>query len=123
MHKIDTFVRETQRLDNLDWLTMNRLALHPFTFSNGITVPPGTLIAAPGGTIHKDGEIYSNPEQFDGFRFVKLREHNVDAVARHHAVSTSVDHLTFGYGRHSCTGRVFAINEIKVLLAHMICNV
>ena len=121
-------------------VTVNRIALHPFTFSNGVTVPAGTLIAAPSGAIHKDGEIYSNPEEFDGFRFVKLRELNEDAGARHQAFSTSTDHLTFGYGRHTwyafcCVfvlthsshlshsispGRVFAINEIKILLAHMV---
>ncbi len=75
--------------------------MRPFTFSNGVTIPAGTLVSVPGGVIHKDGELYPNPEEFDGFRFVKLREHNVDATARHQALSTSVDHLTFGYGRHA----------------------
>ena len=82
-------------------VTMTRLALRPFTFSNGVTVPTGTLIAVPTGPIHKDGEIYPNPDEFDGFRFAKLRERDGDAVARHQAHSTSVDHVTFGYGRHA----------------------
>ena|ERR1700761_3632843 len=119
---------------------MSRLALRPFTFSNGVTVPAGTLIAVPSGVIHKDGEIYPNPEEFDGFRFAKLRERNVDAVARHQALSTSVDHVTFGYGRHAwCVfwfvfasthrghsyflispGRFFAVNEVKAFLAHVV---
>jgi cytochrome P450 len=120
MHKIDSFLRETQRLDDLDWLTVTRLALRPFTFSNGVTIPAGTLVSVPGGVIHKDGELYPNPEEFDGFRFVKLREHNVDVTARHQALSTSVDHLTFGYGRHACPGRFFAVNEVKAFLAHIV---
>ena len=82
-------------------VTMSRLALRPFTFSNGVTVPAGTLMAVPAGLIHKDGEIYPNPDEFDGFRFAKLRERDGDAVARHQAHSTSVDHVTFGYGRHA----------------------
>ncbi|KAF8271106.1 cytochrome P450 [Lactarius quietus] len=120
MHKIDSFLRETQRLDDLDSVTVTRLALRPFTFSNGITVPPGTLVGLPGGVVHRDGEIYPNPEEFDGFRFAKLRERDVDAVARHQALSTSVDHLTFGYGRHACPGRFFVVNEVKALLAHVV---
>ena len=80
---------------------MNRLAIRPFTFSNGVTVPAGTLIVVPGGSIHRDGEIYPNPEEFDGFRFSKLRERDGDAVARHQALSTSADHVTFGYGRRA----------------------
>jgi len=120
MHKIDSFLRETQRFDDLDSLAINRLALRPFTFSNGVTVPAGTLVAVPSGVIHKNAEIYPNPEEFDGFRFAKLREHSVDAVAKHQALSTSVDHLTFGYGRHACPGRFFAVNEVKAFLAHVV---
>ena len=158
MHKIDSFLRETQRFDDLDSclldspgrtsiivlilyflfsVAINRLALRPFTFSNGVTVPAGALITVPSGVIHKDEKLYPNPEEFDGFRFAKLREHSVDA--RHQALSTSVDHLTFGYGRHAwCVffflpqpfavthtlsispGRFFAVNEVKALLAHVV---
>ena len=121
-------------------VSMTRLALRPFTFSNGVTVPAGTLVAVAGGVIHKDGELYPNPENFDGSRFVRLREHDVETTARHQALSTSVDHLTFGYGRHawcvflvgfastrcsySCLpispGRFFAVNEVKAFLAHVV---
>ena len=112
--------------------------MRPFTFSNGVTVPAGTLIAVPSGVIHKDEEIYPNPEEFDGFRFAKLRERNTDATARHQALSPSVDYLTFGYGRHAwCVlflpqpfavahtfsispGRFFAVNEVKAFLAHVL---
>ena len=83
MDKIDSFLRETQRIDDLDSclldspgrtsitvlilyslfpVAINRLALRPFTFSNGVTVPAGTLITVPNGVIHKDEEIYPNPE-------------------------------------------------------------
>ena len=78
---------------------LSRLALRPFTFSNGVTVPAGTVIAAPVGAIHMDGDIYPNPEVFDGFRFAKLREG--DGVSGLQATSTSAEYLTFGYGRHA----------------------
>ncbi|KAH9067786.1 cytochrome P450 [Lactarius vividus] len=120
MHKIDSFLRETQRLDGLTSLTLVRLALRPFTFSNGITVPAGTLIAAPTDAIHRDEEIFSNPEEFDGFRFAKLREHDGGAMAGRQALSMSPNNLTFGYGRHACPGRFFAVNEVKALLAHVV---
>ena len=117
---------------------MTRLTLCLFTFSNGVTVPAGTLIVVPGGAVHRDGEIYPNSEGFDGFRFAKLREYNGDAVARHQALSMSVDHLTFGYGRHTwrvlvftpnplqslifsiSPGRFFAVNKVKALLVHVV---
>ncbi|KAH9061886.1 cytochrome P450 [Lactarius vividus] len=120
MHKIDSFLRETQRLDSLDYLSLFRLASRPFTFSNGVTIPAGTLIAAPTGAIHRDEEIFPNPEEFDGFRFAKLRERDENAVGAYQVLSASPDNLTFGYGRHACPGRFFAINEVKALLAHVI---
>ena len=81
---------------------MERLALHPFTFSNGLTIPAGTLVALPVDAIHTDGEIYPKPEEFDGFRFSKVREKEGDAMlTRHQAVSTSPEQLAFGLGRHA----------------------
>jgi cytochrome P450 len=78
-----------------------RLTLRPFTFSNGVTVPAGTLIAAPATAIHADGEIYPNPEDFDGFRFAKLREDDGVPVVGQQSTSTSAEYLTFGFGRHA----------------------
>jgi len=82
---------------------LNRVALRPFTFSNGVTVPAGTLVSVPASAIHTDEEIFPNPEEFDGFRFAKLRERDGDAmaVARYQATSTSWNNLEFGHGRHA----------------------
>ncbi|KAH9970801.1 cytochrome P450 [Russula compacta] len=121
MHKIDSFVRETQRVDGLAVLAINRLVLRPFTFSNGVTIPPGTLVSLPMRAVHTDGEIYPHPEEFDGFRFEKLREGEGDVISsKHQTVTTSPDLLAFGIGRHACPGRYLAANEIKSLLAHIL---
>ena len=88
-------------LNSLFPVTVSRLALRPFTFSNGVTVPAGTVITTPSDMIHKDAEIYPNPEEFDGFRFAKLRESDGVAVPGYQATSTSAEYLPFGYGRHA----------------------
>ena len=81
---------------------MRRIALRPFTFSNGVTVPAGTLIAIPTNATHKDERIYSNPDEFDGFRFARLRGSEEDtATSRYQTVSTSSEILSFGLGRHT----------------------
>jgi len=120
MLKIDSFLRESQRIGSTGILGLSRTALRPFTFSNGVTIPTGTLIAAPAMAIHTDGEIYPNPEEFDGFRFAKLREQDGVPVVGQQATSTSAEYLTFGYGRHACPGRFFAANEVKALFAHIL---
>jgi len=121
MHKIDSFLRETQRVDGLGILVMNRLALRPFTFSNGVTIPAGTLVAVPASAAHKDARVFPNPEKFDGFRFAKLRESEGDtAIGRYQTVSVSSEQLAFGLGKRTCPGRFFAVNEVKALLAHVV---
>jgi cytochrome P450 len=82
---------------------LKRLALRPFTFSNGVTIPAGTLLALPLHSVHTDEEIYPNADEFDGFRFFRLREKEGDdvLVARHQLVATSPELLGFGLGRHA----------------------
>jgi cytochrome P450 len=81
---------------------MNHLAVRPFTFSNGVTIPAGARVAAPSSAIRMDEEIYSNPQIFDGFRFSKLSGLDGDATeTKYQAVTTSSKHLSFGYGRHA----------------------
>ncbi|KAH9036352.1 cytochrome P450 [Lactarius pseudohatsudake] len=118
MHKIDSFVRESLRFDAV--FALGRVVLRPFALSNGVTVPAGTLVVVPSAAVHMDGEIYPNPEEFDGFRFAKLRERDGVAVAGHQATSTSTEYLAFGHGRRACPGRFFAVNEVKALLAHVV---
>jgi len=119
LHKVDSFLRETIRTDTtgvglLDSLNTSlllitvlqvvlyRFALRPFTFSNGVTVPAGTLITAPSSAIHMDEDIYSNPEQFDGFRFSNARDMDEDVTTtRYSAFNASPEHLVFGLGRHA----------------------
>jgi cytochrome P450 len=121
MRKIDSFLRETQRVDveSIGLLASSRcfaaadmtsalqvmpicLTLRPFTFSNGVTVPADTVIALPVHAIHSDEEIYPNAETFDGSRFTRLRDEEGDVMwSRHQAITASAKLLTFGLGRHA----------------------
>ena len=80
---------------------MTRLVLQPFMFSNGVTIPPGTLVSVPANATQTDETIHENPNEFDGFRFAKLREKEGEANGRHQAISASADNLSFGLGRHA----------------------
>jgi len=80
---------------------MSRLALRPFTFSNGVTIPAGTPVSLPMRPIHVDEDIYPNAEEFDGYRFLKLREEGSNKGAKHQMVTASAELLSFGFGRHA----------------------
>ena len=78
--------------------------------------------------IHHDDKFYPEPMYFDAFRFSRPFEVRVGQVrststtTQRSATAGDDKFLAFGYGRHMCPGRFFAINEMKVMLATMLQN-
>ncbi|KAJ7930490.1 cytochrome P450 [Mycena leptocephala] len=141
MHKIDSFLRESQRFGFTPsplGMTRKVVAKDGFTFSDGTTIPHGALLGVPNTAVHRDHSLHPNADTFDGFRFSRMREDAAraesNAIAvdsaekatpglfQQHMVSTSPDHLVFGHGRHACPGRFFAAMELKAMLAHILIN-
>ncbi|KIL60300.1 hypothetical protein M378DRAFT_168328 [Amanita muscaria Koide BX008] len=121
LRKLDSFIKESLRLTDFTVITMWRKALKDFTFSNGITIPAGSTVAVPYNAVHTDPDNYPDPGTFDGFRFEKMREKD-SGDAKHQLTSLGIDYVLFGYGRHACPGRFFVVNEVKVMLAHVLLN-
>ena len=92
--------------------------MNDFTFSDGTTIPRGTLISVSTHNAHFNDKVYDDPLRFNGFRFSKMREDSTTKKVG--IVSSSQDHLPFGHGRHVCPGRYFAACELKLMLAHII---
>lgn len=107
-------------------------------------VPCGTVIATPIDPIHRDAAIYPDPNRFDPFRFAQPGaarsssphaglELNPPGEAEKQTVSNgngkakssvTLDNtfLGFGFGKHACPGRFFALHEMKIFVAHMVLN-
>ncbi|EDN04903.1 conserved hypothetical protein [Histoplasma mississippiense (nom. inval.)] len=86
--------------------TMRRLAEEDIELSDKTFIPKGELIVVACDKMW-DPDTYPNPSTFDPYRFVKFREkpgHEMSAQL----VSTSPEHLGFGFGKHTCPGRFFA---------------
>jgi cytochrome P450 len=120
LRKVDSFLKESQRLNGLSCHTMSRTAVKDFTFTNGTFIPKGTMLHV-AATVHKDDENYTNPDIFDGFRFANM-DVPEDDDGKQRMVSTSLSFLAFGHGRHACPGRFFATLELKVMMAHLVLN-
>ena len=138
--KIDSFMTESQRLSPIascTWVVprfeifpvvlttslaqMTRAVTRDFAFSDGTVVPRGSWVLVPMYAMYTDDDYFPNAEEFDAFRFSRLRE-QAGQENRHQFVTTSTTHLNFGHGKHACPGRFFASQEIKLLLAHMLLN-
>jgi len=121
LRKLDSFIHESQRQNGSPSLGMPRRAMKDFTFSNGVTVPEGHYVAVATHATHMDAKNYSDPEEFQPFRFSDLREEEGEST-KHQAASSGLDWLNFGGGRHSCPGRFLAVNKLKGMLAYVLLN-
>lgn len=110
-------------LDDIDNLglykavTARRMTTKTVTLSDGTVIPKGSSTMVPTLTAMIDPKIYPDPERFDGERFFRMRAEN---ETRAQLVTTNIDYLGFGYGKHACPGRFLAANEIKVALCHLL---
>ncbi|THU83562.1 cytochrome P450 [Dendrothele bispora CBS 962.96] len=119
MYKLDSFIKESLRLRGGGKSSMPRKVLKDFTFSDGNTVYTGSTIIATGYAIHHDARHYPDPDEFDGFRFARLREAENDPV-RYQMVSVGPTYMMFGNGRHACPGRFLVSALLKTMLAHVL---
>ncbi|EMD34612.1 hypothetical protein CERSUDRAFT_158140 [Gelatoporia subvermispora B] len=120
MWKLDSFMKESQRVNGINSTSLTRLALKDLHLSDGTHVPAGTVLVAAALPMHGDDEYYPNAADFDPFRFSKMREDGEGT--KHQFVSTSVKYISFGHGKHACPGRFFAANELKAMLAYILLN-
>ncbi|KAF9533018.1 cytochrome P450 [Crepidotus variabilis] len=124
MSRVDSFMKESQRLKPMANYLMNRVVMKDYQFSNGVTVPAGSVVGVMVNH-HTSKDIFEEPYKFDGFRFVKMREQAITAgltEKKFNMVTTGIESLAFGHGRHACPGRFFATAELKLMFAYMVMN-
>ena len=91
--------------------------------------------------VHYDESFYPQATKFDPFRFAdptKLKSivdtfnsdvkgesanaYGADSATYKQSATLDDAFLGFGFGRNACPGRFFALNEVKVFVAHMLLN-
>ncbi|KAL4996586.1 cytochrome P450 [Aspergillus recurvatus] len=121
LHKLklmDSVLKETQRLKPMGVTSMRRMATNDITLSDGTFLPKGTSLSVSCEN-HWNPQIYSDPEAYDPYRFLQLREEPGRETAAQ-LVSPSPNHMGFGFGKQACPGRFFAANEVKIALCHIL---
>ncbi|KAF9067172.1 cytochrome P450 [Rhodocollybia butyracea] len=120
MVKLDSFLKETQRLSGVHGVSLIRMALRDFKFSDGTVVPARTIISVALHALHHDGAYYEDPETFKPFRFSDIVQEQEGESLKHQMDAVDPSYLVFGGGRSMCPGRFFAVNELKALMAHVL---
>lgn len=122
MKRLDSFIKESQRLNQAVLMTFNRKVAKLLRFEDGTTLGAGTYITMPSDSVARDPDIYDDPEHFDGYRFYDRRMEGGKEANRHQFASTGPESLAFGQGKNACPGRFFAGMQIKVVLANVLLN-
>ncbi|PKY01598.1 cytochrome P450 [Aspergillus campestris IBT 28561] len=114
LKKLDSFMKESQRLSPMDLMLFNRQVTKPVTLSNNITIPKNTFISMPIYPMCRDPERYPDPETFDGYRFYKLRQ--IKEEARYQFAASDRDGPAWGFGKFACPGRFWAAAQVKLVV-------
>ena len=77
-----------------------------------VTIPKGTRSTAFIFMVHRNPHIWKDPNTFNPERFSPDNRANIPAYA----------FIPFSAGPRNCIGQVFAMNEMKVTMAHVIRN-
>ncbi|KAI0599020.1 cytochrome P450 [Biscogniauxia sp. FL1348] len=118
MKLLDSAIKESQRRKPIAMALMSRFVTDDVTLSNGLRLKHGDRIVVDSTSMWDEGR-YADARRWDPYRFLALRAE----PSRENAallVATSAGHLGFGHGDHSCPGRFFAANEIKIALCHLL---
>ncbi|KAF4469441.1 Cytochrome P450 [Fusarium albosuccineum] len=108
LKKLDSFIKESQRVHPLGSAMLLRLVTAP----NGIQLSSGDYL--PHGSV-----VAPSLDEFHPWRFNDLRTFNGEEN-KHQFVTTTTESTVFGHGRWACPGRFFASNEIKAILIQLL---
>ncbi|KAE8150191.1 cytochrome P450 [Aspergillus avenaceus] len=115
MRLLDSFLRESLRLNPVSEVCAPRIVKHPFTLSDGTHLPTGTQICFPSGPMARDPAELKNPFAFDGFRWSR------DASARGMSFSVAGPaNMHFGLSPRVCPGRFFGGYLAKAIMSRFV---
>ncbi|XP_004454006.1 cytochrome P450 3A12-like isoform X2 [Dasypus novemcinctus] len=77
---------------------------------NGMLIPKGTVAMIPIFVIHRDPEIWPEPEKFRPERFSKENKESIDPYT----------YMPFGAGPRNCIGMRFALINIKLAVTSLL---
>ncbi|KAF4635644.1 hypothetical protein G7Y89_g2444 [Cudoniella acicularis] len=120
LEMLDSFMKESQRVNAPSPLSFKRIAQRTITLSDGLVLPKGAYICVVNSP-HIQVDDGTDPTVFDGLRYYKKTLAQASS-SRYQYSSTDASHISFGHGRYACPGRFVASVELKMVLVHMLLN-
>ncbi|KAI0386387.1 cytochrome P450 [Hypomontagnella monticulosa] len=126
MKLLDSTMKESLRANPGRLARFQRWVAKSVTLSDGTYLPAGYMVEAAHALAVQDPNMYRNPEKFEPRRFLDLRNGTAEDPLgyknkeQYQFSTVTKDFMHFGFGRHSCPGRFFAANEIKLIIARIL---
>ncbi|CAL1703343.1 unnamed protein product [Somion occarium] len=114
MYKLDSLLKEIGRWHPLFAVGMSRVTLSDAVIADGTVIPKGSVVAIAPKVVHYSPEIYDHPEDFDPFRFSKMRQSAGGNESKHAFTALSSDYLLFGTGRVLHPTRLCVLADIMM---------
>lgn len=140
----DSAARETLRLNTVPTrAVVRKVMVDGVRTDGGVDLPRGSMVSFVSQPMHTDGDLFADPDAFDPFRFVRLRQEEAAAAAAaagekekkekksatdvggnwsRHAFLSTADLLIFGRGRNACPGRFLVDFQLKMFISHLLTN-
>lgn len=127
----DSVIRESLRCHPMliKGLTKEVVRKGGLDLPDGTHIPQGAWLGVPVLGVHWDARFYPDPETYDPYRYVKLRRERERGPGEDPVPSKDLDagkpsstYLGFGYGRHACPGRWYAVLMMKTMFAYLVLN-
>ncbi|KAG7265319.1 hypothetical protein CRUP_021628 [Coryphaenoides rupestris] len=108
MEYLDSVINETLRLYPIA-MRLERVAKASVEI-NGLVIPKGTVVMVPLWALHRDPDLWPNPEEFRPERFSKENKESIDPYT----------YMPFGLGPRNCIGMRFAMVMMKLALVEIL---
>ncbi|XP_042147343.1 cytochrome P450 3A19-like [Ixodes scapularis] len=121
---MESYVETILRIEYLDQVTLEALRLYPPVAGfitrtcekdyhyKSLKIPSGMTILIPVHQLHRDLNLWNQPEAFDPDRFSACNK----------SILNSVQYQAFGNGPRRCMGMRFAQLELKIAFAKILAN-
>ncbi|PTB62203.1 cytochrome P450 [Trichoderma citrinoviride] len=114
--RLESFTRETLRVDGPTLFSVTRSILKPFQLKSGLVLRPGNIISSPSWMIHNDEDNYPNAKEFNPYRFYDETTNTVTTKA----TTASNTFLAYGYGSQMCPGRYLGVRMTQIIFAKLL---
>uniref|UniRef100_A0A3B4H0M9 unspecific monooxygenase n=1 Tax=Pundamilia nyererei TaxID=303518 RepID=A0A3B4H0M9_9CICH len=113
--------QELMQMEYLDCVINESLRLFPIASRlervakasveiNGFVIPKGMVVVVPTWPMHRDPEIWPEPEKFKPERFSKENKETIDPYS----------YMPFGAGPRNCIGMRFALVVMKLAIVEIL---